>query len=839
MNKFFRYILIFVSGALIFFSCSRKKDRFINRNWHALNTKYNVLFNGGVAYEAGLNDIESKYDENFWEILPIEQINIKDFSIEDDEKNSDLQRAEEKAIKAVQTHGMSIKGKEKNPQIDEAYILLGKARYYSGRFIPAIEAFNYVLFKYPGSSNINTAKVWKAKTNLRLENEAIVLENLNLLLQKKDLNNDDRLEALTTLAQLYINQSEIDLAITSIEKAVDITKNKEQKGRLLYIQGQLYNLKNIPEMANSSFQKVIDLKRSISRKYRINAFLEQIKNFNYDSGDLVVLHEFLEFLENDRENRPFLAMIYHVIANHYIKISNDSIAIDYYNKSLSSNSKDQYLSAVNYHTLADYYYDNSNYILAGAYYDSTLTRYNKKNKSYRLVKKRFENLKDVIFYETIARENDSILRLTKMSENQLEDFFQPYVENLIVEQKKYNSSNKKSNFKKINLVNDNKGVNKGGFYFYQTTTVAYGKNAFINFWGERPLADNWRWSSKSENKASAIKLQKNDSVLENKGLTTQYFIKKLPKAKEEIDSIKNKRDLAYYRLGLIYRNKFKDYPRSIESLQLLLNQQPKERLILPAKYNLYKAYTSFNKSALSDKIRIDIIENYPDSRYAKILLNPQEILQADSQSPMERYRSSYEDFQAAKYQKVINDCELEILAFEGEDIVPKFELLKTISSARLYGLEAYKEGLNYLSLNYPNSTEGKRAQNIIENVIPGLENESFTSSSQDTSFKAIFSFSALDKDRINQFKLALEDIIDKEIVFELTASEDIYDINTTFVVVHGLKSISGALGFVELLEIDDQEILSRSYFAISSTNYKTLQIHKNLDSYLKNFNNKN
>ena len=130
MNKFFRHILIFISGTLIIFSCSRKKDRFINRNWHALNTKYNVLFNGGVAYETGLNDIESKYDDNFWEILPIEQINIKDFSFEDGEQNSDLQRAEEKAIKAVQTHGMSIKGKEKNPQIDEAYILLGKARYY-------------------------------------------------------------------------------------------------------------------------------------------------------------------------------------------------------------------------------------------------------------------------------------------------------------------------------------------------------------------------------------------------------------------------------------------------------------------------------------------------------------------------------------------------------------------------------------------------------------------------------------------------------------------------------------------------------------------------------------
>ena len=32
---------------------------------------------------------------------------------------------------------MNIKGKEKNPQIDEAYILLGKTRYFSSRFIPA------------------------------------------------------------------------------------------------------------------------------------------------------------------------------------------------------------------------------------------------------------------------------------------------------------------------------------------------------------------------------------------------------------------------------------------------------------------------------------------------------------------------------------------------------------------------------------------------------------------------------------------------------------------------------------------------------------------------------
>ncbi len=173
------------------------------------------MFNGEVAYQSGLNQAETTFDENFWEVLPVEKMNIKDFSVDEDEQNPDLERAEEKAVKAVQTHGMSIKGKEKNPLIDEAYMLLGRARYYSGRFIPALEAFNYVLFKYPSSDNINTAKVWKAKTNFRLENESAAIESLNLLLQGEELLIKDQIEAFSTLAQIYINKNDLDLAILS------------------------------------------------------------------------------------------------------------------------------------------------------------------------------------------------------------------------------------------------------------------------------------------------------------------------------------------------------------------------------------------------------------------------------------------------------------------------------------------------------------------------------------------------------------------------------------------------------------------------------------------------
>ena len=51
-----KYIGI-VAFILVIISCSTKKDRFVNRTFHAKAAKYNVLYNGGVALETGLKDL--------------------------------------------------------------------------------------------------------------------------------------------------------------------------------------------------------------------------------------------------------------------------------------------------------------------------------------------------------------------------------------------------------------------------------------------------------------------------------------------------------------------------------------------------------------------------------------------------------------------------------------------------------------------------------------------------------------------------------------------------------------------------------------------------------------
>ncbi|MDC1259586.1 hypothetical protein N8091_02505 [Flavobacteriaceae bacterium] len=838
MKTIFNYIVL---GALTVFtitSCSRKKDKFLNRTWHSVNTKYNVLYNGTVALEAGKIAVNSAYKENYWEVLPVERLQITD-DIDSNTKTKDpsIELAEVKAVKAIQKRGMNIKGKEKNPQIDEAYILLGQARYFDNRFIPALEAFNYILFKYPASSNINLAKIWRAKTNLRLQNEETAIKNLKQLIALEPLSKKDRVEATSTLAQAYITTKSLDSAITQLQLASQLTKNNEQRGRLHFIEGQLYSALGIKDSANIAFDKVIDLNRRTPRDYMISAHLEKIKNFDIENGNKLALQDLLEDLETNRENRPFLDKIYHRIAAYHLQNKSDSVAITYFNKSLRTNSEDDYLTALNYQTLGDLSYDYSEYSKAGSYYDSTLLSLKDNSKSYRAIKRKRDNLEDVIYYESISRDNDSILSLVALSDTDKEAYFQTYIESLKLAEE---ASEKGAALTGNGFDGSTNAVAKKGktFYFYNPTSVAFGKNEFIRIWGERALEANWRWSSKTTQSESETVLETENGVdnSDQERFSVDYYLAQIPTEQTALDSIAKERNFAYYQLGLIYKDKFKDYKRAQGKLEALLTQNPEDRLVLPTKYNLYKLYALLEFKRLQARAKNDIIENHPDSRYAEILLNPESALLNTENSPETRYNNLYAQFESGNYQEVIDGCDIQIIRLDGDEIVPKLELLKVTSKARLFGFEAYKEGLNFVALNYPSSIEGKKAAQMYETVIPALENQEFVQDSTQTSFKLIFKFETKETDQSIALEGVLKAAIEGVDYFNYTVSRDRYDTNTIFVVVHGLKSVQGALGFVEILENKNDLKISKPFFGISSKNYQTVQIHKNVKTYLETIN---
>ena len=824
------------------FSCSRKKDSFLSRNFHAVTTEYNTLYNGNNALELGRKSLNENYSDDYWKILPVERMQVSDeLILPGQSRNADFERAEEKAVKAVQKHGMNIKGKEKNPQIDEAYLLLGKARYFDQRFVPALEAFNYILYKYPASDKINQARIWREKSNLRLENTELAIANLKRLLYQENLRGQDLADATSMLAEGYIAMKYLDSAITQLEIASSETKNNDQRGRYLFIQGQLYNALEKSDSADYAFDRVIELNRKIPRIYLISAHIEKAKNFNYNQGNKQEFLELLTDLEEDRENRPYLDKIFHQIAEFYYLNSFDSIAESYYNKSLRTNSRDRLLVALNYQNLGNMNFDRALYKNAGSYFDSTMLNLKRNSKLYRDIKRKRVNLDDVIRYEDIAQRNDSILNLINLSDDQRLVYFTNYTDKL---KQKAEQTKAKAKLAKQNELLGLKSAGKTSgigqkapsiksFYFYNPVTVAYGKNEFVKVWGDRSLEDNWRWSSKNTTDGELENLGEiTSNVSEEELFDPQFYIATIPKDKIVIDSLTKGRNFAYYQLGLIYKDKFKEYTLAKDKLVALLDSDPEERLILPAKYNLYKLYVLLNFLADAEIIKNDIITNHPNSRYATILLNPDSYLGEDENSPSNLYEKLYKQFESQNYNTVITECDKYINMFDGEIIVPKFEFLKAVASARVYGFESYKKAVNFIALNYPNSLEGKQAQTILQSVIPSLEKKRFVEESASNYFKVVYTFKDVDKDEIEVFLMKLTELVNNINYFDLSLSVDKYDANTTFVVVHGLTSLQGAQGFQNLLN-DDVNNIEKEYFSISSENYEVIQIHKNLDAYLE------
>ena len=816
----------------------------MTRNFHAVNTQYNALYNGNMALDQGQRLLAQNYIDDFWEVLPVERVQLAKYGrMPGEDENEDFARAEAKAVKPVQKHSIEIQGKEHNPQIDEAYMLLGKARYFDSRFIPAMEAFTYILNKYPTSNSINTAKIWKEKTNIRLQNEEVAIKSLKVLFEKSELSDEEFADASAMMGQAYINLEHYDSAVVHIKDAARLVKDKEQKGRLLYIKGQLYNRISEKDSANMAFDEVIALNRNTKRAYMINAEIEKAKNFDYETGDKQLLLEHLIELSENRENRPFLGIIYHQLGNFYIEQDSIDSAVAYYNKSIKRGKDNQKLQSINYSTMGNIYFDRASYRDAGAYYDSTLMYMEENTIAHRRIQKKRDNLDDVIKYEDLAQVNDSIIRLMAMNEDERRAYFVTYTDKLKEEAIADSIAKVKEEkkFRDNEFFKEKEQGNKSGgtFYFYNPANVAQGKLQFERRWGNRSLEDDWRRSDKASVNQEIIAAEdeksEGGSILDNPKFDPETYLAQLPQTQQAVDSVVQERDMAYYQLGIIYQEKFKEYQLAADRLEKLLTFEPEERLVLPTKYYLYKLYGILENGIYEKKYRDDIVTNYPDSRYAEIVLNPEANIATDASSPEYKYRQLYDEFMSENYEDVIVKAEEYINTFTGQDIVPKFELLKATAIGRVEGLAAYKEALNYVSLSYPNTEEGIQAQRIYSRTIPALEKFNFEENNTSDKWKLLFEFDTASLEEAKALQEKIDKALEEKKYLFLKTSIDFYTRDKMFLVVHGFSAKETARGLAALLREDKEYKIKKVSYEISSPNYTVVQMHKNFDKYSQEY----
>ncbi len=829
---------------LVFGACSTRKDKFLNRNFQALNTEFNVLYNGNLALEEGLTDLRNNYKDNFWEVLPVERMQVaQEASMPGESRNPNFERAEEKATKAIQKRSMLIGGSEKNPQMDEAHLLLGKARYYDQRFVPALEAFNYILYKNPDSDKIYEAKIWRERTNIRLENDALAVKNLRKLLSEIKFKDQVFADANASLAQAFLNLEEQDSAVVRLRKALSYTKKDEEKARYRFILGQLFDKQKQKDSALHYYQSVINMKRKSPRRYVIQAHAKQAAYFDYQKADtLPFVTQFNKLIE-DRENRPYLDVLYYQKGLFYEGMKMPDHAVINYNKSLRAQSLDPYLLASNYRNLGEIYFYKAKYQTSGQYYDSTLVLLQPRTREFKAIKKKRDNLVDVIKYEGIAQRNDSILNVVSLSKEDQIAFYEAYITDLkktnakTAAQEKTNPTTESKELSFKNSASLTTGSSGSTFYFYNAATLAQGKLDFVKRWGKRSMGGYWRLNQKpgtSFVESPDSPEQEDDTVAkeekDNPMYSPEFYLSQLPTSKIVIDSIAKERNFAYYQLGVIYKEKFREYYLSADRFEILLKSKPEERLVLPALYNLYKVYEIINPTkslTLKDKI----LTQFPDSRYAQILSKSNASADTMIDDPELVYKNLYKRYENQDYRAVALETDLAIEKFTGEELLPKFELLKASLVAKMKGIQDYKKSLNFVALTYPNADEGKQAEELLYDNIPYLESLYFDQAPP-TTYKILYRADNLEDKKTKELLEKISKFIKERNQIQLSHSIDLYTTDKNFIVIHGLKDEEYAKGVASILKEFKEYKIAEPFVIVSTENYKIIQIRKNLEEYL-------
>ena len=832
MNLIKKYtgFLFFLFLTVLISNCSTQRNNLVNRNLHQLTTKYNILFNGNQALEKELETLKESYHDNFFEMLPVEEFKAKyEIALPGSKnQNANLERAEEKAVKAIQKHSMNIRNVEENNRIDETYLLLGKSRYYQKRFLAASDAFNYVLDNNFKSNIRPLVRLWREKSNIRMDNDATAIRNLTFLSHKKDAPQNIRSEAYAYLGQAQIKIDSFQSASENLLQAAELAKDKEKRVRYYFITAQLLEKLNRKDSA-VTLLKIIE-KQKFPLKYSTQAELYRY-HLSLDKKEqhpemFKALHKKLKRYEYHKLY-PYInyeiGEIFH---------SEDSLknAVKYY--TIAARSQDKKLKEKAYEQMSKIGFYKKDYLMAGAYLDSLLQVMPKETLKYLKTNHKRRNIDDIVRLEKLIKHNDSTMQLVNADSLGRVKLIQAYIDKLKAAEEKARAEKEAKNKVDYSQVKSK----YTSFYFYNQDLVNQGKAYFKKTWGDMQLTDMWRLKNTNDINEDDDQSDSNDKEVDNQDSSEEktvpekyqiaYYYKQIPTSPKQIDSIAGQTNYAHYQVGLIYYDKFLEYQKAEEHLLKMLKEKPKKELIAPAKYTLYKIYKNTGKPLLAQNYAQDILNDFPNTLYADLIKNPDKLSERSNKAFKEAYQKLYKYYEHQQYDSLLKASNPMLIKFHFHPELGKVELLRATAFARADGLDAYEKALKDIILKYPKTDYEAEANKRME-LVNKYKKKVYTTANSN-SYKLIIPYDIFSAGTDNYIS-CIENVILQNKSDFLKISKDPFTRHQSFIVVHNFLSNKSAEYLAELLQ--NTSCRPEKYFVISSENYKTLQLTKKLKAY--------
>lgn len=717
-------------------ACSIQKNTWATRAFHQTKVKYNIFFNGDVAFQEGQQAIIDANEDDYSTIIPLYPVSNHTAA---EASKSKMDITIEKCRKCIKLHSIKkkpkpnpnkmhdpaykawLKQEEFNNQMGNAWLRLGEAEFHKGDFLGSIGTFNYIQRHYDYDPDmVARCQLWVARA----------YAEMGWLYEAEDMLRKVNADALSrkhaalysaVSADVLLKTKHYREATPFVKIAMPNEKRKQYRPRFAFVLGQLYEMEGRKDDAINAYKRVVRMTPKADMEFQARLHGAQLEGVGS-------IKKLLRLTKLDK-NKDQLDLIYGTIGNIYMGQKDTVKALEYYQKAIDESTQAGLNKAAILVKAGDLYFDRSDYEKAQPCYSEASTILSTEHEDYPRVSKRSEVLDELIVAVRTVALQDSLQHLSTLSEEEQRKIVDKIIEDLKAEEARLAEEAAQAEREAMHndghlSVNTSKmigGVNSAEWYFYNKQLLQNGKQEFKKKWGNRTLEDNWRRLSKATSSNSMFEetqtaadqtdeeLAQTDSlshdstvmaeVVETDNHKPEYYLQQIPRTPEDIAASDSLIADALYGLIYIYEDKLQDQPMADETLAELRRRFP-----------FYPRLNDIDQTrALKERIRRDPM--FVDS-----------ILHV-GQREDSLYEETYKAYSHGQYKTVKQNKHTAEREFGETKLTPRFVFLNAVAVARTEGQQAFIDELQDMVARYPSNELGAMAKDMLAMMGQGMESK--------------------------------------------------------------------------------------------------------------------
>lgn len=723
-----KIVFLLVSGLMVLMAsgCSTQKNTAANRSFHQTKVKYNIFYNGNIAFQEGQQATIKAHEDDFTTVIPLYPVSDHKAA---EASTSQMDKMIEKCRKCIKLHSIKAKPKpdpkkrqdpkykkwleqeEFNNQMDKVWIRLGESEFSKGDFLGSIGTFTYIIKHYDYDPDVVAqSQLWMARAYAELgwqyEAEDLINKvNVDALSRKHSS------QYASAKADVLLKGKQYHEAIPFIKLALPDQKRNFYKPRFQFVLGQIYQLEGRNKEAVDAYKKCIKMipPQDMEFQAQINKAILQGKSSIRSLQKMAKLSKYKDQLDN----------IYGAIGDIYLANGDTAKAVESYQTGIDKATQTGSAKAAILIKAGDIYYMQRNYEKAQPCYQEAMSIISAEHEDYARLRKLSSTLDALIAEYNVVVLQDSLQALAKLSPEEQRKVAEKIVADLIEAEKKAEEEAliaqreaENSGLQSVDTRNmlGGPGGAAADWYFYNEQLIRSGKQQFTKKWGNRPLEDNWRRISKavmasfmsdtneddlthSNDSISTDSIGQNGLKIETDNHKPEFYLQQIPKTEEDFAISDSLIANALFNLIFIYQDEIGDQELADET------------------------FAEFQRRFPNDP-RIAEINNQrnPDPEYIAKLRR----MLAEQDSIYELTYNAYKksEFATVKTNKVYAEE-----TFPMSPLMPRFLFLNAVAVARTDGQDAFVVALKDMVTRYPENELSAMAKDMLAMMGQGMESQ--------------------------------------------------------------------------------------------------------------------